>query len=138
MQFFKLALAVASIGSAIAVPTTVAVQEVRDTTVVSSVYTAVTGIKALVDAELTTIGNSVIGLVDATVVPVVNDALANVATELNGVISVVTPIVNDMVFPLVAAEMTAVPEVMIEVYGIVSNITTTIKEAVAALPQGKN
>jgi hypothetical protein len=138
MQFFKLALAVASIGSAVAAPTPAPIQETRDTTVVSSVYTAVSGLSTLVGAELSSISTSVVGVVvDDTVVPVVNDALANIVTEVNGVIAVVTPLINDIVFPLVAGELADIPEILIEVHGIIGNITTTLTGVVSDLPAGK-
>jgi len=128
MQFFKLAVATLSIGSVVATPVATKVVASRDTTVVSSITSLVSGLNSFVASELASIQTDVVGgVINQGVVPLVETALTNIETQIKNVTANIASLVNATVLPLTLGELANIPTLLTNVVQLLGNIQAALK-----------
>ncbi|CAJ2511322.1 Uu.00g069470.m01.CDS01 [Anthostomella pinea] len=129
MQFTSFVVAALSVGSAFAAPA----PATRDIQIVDTALSAVSSIKALVEAELSSIESVVQNAVGQDVVPILEKTLGNVGQEVSSLLTVVLPLVTKDVLPLAENEIANVPALLNEVLSIVDGILGMAEDLVEKL-----
>ncbi|KAL7624146.1 hypothetical protein AAE478_005703 [Parahypoxylon ruwenzoriense] len=134
MRFTNFALAAFSMGSALAVPTTHQAHA-RQLQILGTATATVGSVKTTVEAELATIAKLVVNvnLNATTLVPQLEHALLNIASDITGIVGSVLPLVTEGVPTLVEDELKAVPELLNNVLTIANDVEATAQQLVNGL-----
>ncbi|KAI2611158.1 uncharacterized protein GGS25DRAFT_184190 [Hypoxylon fragiforme] len=135
MRFSSFALAAFSLGSAFAAP---AVQqtEPRALEILASVSTTIENTKAVVDVELKSLLNLALNVtVTTNLVPQLEQTILAIVGDVNQIVSVVGPLVNQGTLNLVEAELQGLPVLLQNVLGLTTNIQSTVQQVISHLGQ---
>lgn len=153
MQFFKLALVAISVGSAVAapapapvpapvpalVPAHASIKEARGSnTVVTSLLSVINSVKPILDSEIASINQNIIGgVINNGAVPAVSTLLNNLIGTLNGLSNSLLAIVNNVALPLANGELNNVPLLLSEILGLIGSVGTALTKVILASTPGK-